>query len=72
MRSAFARAFHSAAADSLRQMACQPKLSGLRASEGWTTEMFVEAIYNALSASRKTAKWSHGAGGACGARVRWT
>jgi hypothetical protein len=29
-------------------LACQPKLAGLLASEGWTTDMFVEAVFNDL------------------------
>jgi hypothetical protein len=49
MRSAFAAMWTSATADSLRLMACQPKLAGLLASEGWTTDIFVEAVYNGLS-----------------------
>ena len=52
MKSAFARPFHSATADSLRQMACQPKLTGMHASEGWTTDMFVEVIYNELASQK--------------------
>ena len=45
MRSAFAAAWPSATADSLRRVACQPKLAGPPASEGWTTNQFIEAIY---------------------------
>jgi hypothetical protein len=29
-------------------VACQPKLAGLLESEGWTTDMFVEAAYQSL------------------------
>jgi hypothetical protein len=30
------------------RMACQPKLAGQLASEGWTTDMFIEAVYRSL------------------------
>jgi len=30
------------------RMACQPKLAGVLASEGWTTDMFVDAVYQSL------------------------
>jgi hypothetical protein len=37
-------------ADSLRQhVACQPKLSAQKESEGWTTTMFIEQIYRDLA-----------------------
>ena len=49
MRSAFACPTHSATADSLCPMACQPKLAGKLASKGWTTDMFVETVFNELS-----------------------
>jgi hypothetical protein len=52
MRSAFADIRTSATADSLRQMACQPKLAGEQASEGWTTDMFVEVVYHELAAKK--------------------
>jgi hypothetical protein len=55
MRSSFAGTYASATEDSLRLQACQPKLAGRHASEGWTTDMFVETIYNEL-ASRKGKK----------------
>ncbi len=29
-------------------MACRPKLAGMHASEGWTTDKFVEAVYDSL------------------------
>ncbi|HVQ15128.1 MAG TPA: hypothetical protein VMS40_16110 [Vicinamibacterales bacterium] len=51
MRSTFAAGRRSATADSLRSVACQPKLA-VFASEGWTTEKFVEAVYNDLKQSR--------------------
>ena len=56
MRSAFACPTHSATADSLCAMACQPKLAGKHASEGWTTDMFVEVIYNELAAKKGSPK----------------
>ena len=52
MRSAFADLGSSATADSLRRAACRPKLAGLLASEGWTTDMFVDAVYQSLKAFR--------------------
>ena len=52
MRSAFAGTCHSATADSLRHLACQPTLAGMQASEGWTTDMFVEVIYNELASQK--------------------
>ena len=52
MKSAFARICVLATADSLRQVACQPKLTPMQASEGWTTDMFVEVIYNELAAKK--------------------
>ena len=52
MKSAFAKTCGLATADSLRRVACQPKLARLQASEGWTTEMFVEVIYNELAAKK--------------------
>ena len=52
MKSAFAHVSQSATADSLRQMACQPKLDSKPTSEGWTTDMFVEVIYNELAAKK--------------------
>jgi hypothetical protein len=33
-------------------VACQPKLARMQASEGWTTDMFVEVIYNELAAKK--------------------
>jgi hypothetical protein len=30
------------------RVACQPKLDTVASSEGWTTEMFVEAVYRSL------------------------
>ena len=56
MRSAFAGICTSATADSLRRMACQPKLAGQCGSEGWTTDMFVEVVYNELAAKKGTTK----------------
>jgi hypothetical protein len=56
MRSAFAGTGTSATAESLRQVACQPKLTGLHASAGWTTEMFVEVVYNELTAKKGKTK----------------
>ena len=56
MRSAFADTCVSATADSLRCVACRPKLARKHASEGWTTEMFVETIYNELAAKKGTKK----------------
>ena len=49
MKSAFAGTCVSASVDSLRQLARQPKLAGKLASEGWTTDMFVETVFNELS-----------------------
>jgi hypothetical protein len=45
MRSAFALRLRR---DSLRAWLAEPKLARVPASEGWTTDMFVEAIYNSL------------------------
>jgi hypothetical protein len=53
MRSSFAGTYPSATEDSLRLLACQPTLAGKHASEGWTTDMFVEAVYRDLTAKRK-------------------
>ena len=52
MKSAFAEICVSATADSLRRVACQPKLARKHPSEGWTTDMFVEVIYNELAAKK--------------------
>ena len=49
--SAFAATLPAATADSLRRLACQPKLADLLASEGWTTNDFIEAIYRSLPRS---------------------
>jgi hypothetical protein len=52
MRSSFAGTYPSATEDSLRLLACQPTLAGKDASEGWTTDMFVETIFNELSRTK--------------------
>ena len=52
MMSAFADTRVPATADSLRPLACQPKLARKHASEGWTTDMFVEVIYDELAAQK--------------------
>ena len=52
MRSTFAVDRCSATVDSLRHVACQPKLARKHASEGWTTDMFVETTYNELAAKK--------------------
>jgi hypothetical protein len=49
MKSASAAGRRSAAANSLRRTARQPKLAGELESEGWTTEMFVDAVDRGLS-----------------------
>jgi hypothetical protein len=60
--SAFAATRPSATADSLRRLACQPKLAGLLASEGWTTNNFIEAIYRTLPRSGPDARSAKPAG----------
>ena len=52
MRSAFLRSRALASVDSLRRVACQPKLAEPLASEGWTTDMFVDAVYQSLKGSK--------------------
>jgi len=60
MKSAFARRCVLATADSLRRVACQPELARMQASEGWTTDMFVEVIYNELAAKTRLRQGSGG------------
>ena len=48
MRSAVAATFRFGYGGQPSRMACQPKLAGQPASEGWTTDMFIEAVYRSL------------------------
>jgi hypothetical protein len=46
MRSAFASGYGGTA---FAAWPAEPKLAGQRASEGWTTDMFVEAVFKGVS-----------------------
>ena len=49
MRSAFAARILVGYGGQPSRVACQPKLAGSLASEGWTTDMFLETIYREVS-----------------------